>query len=58
VTSPKTAKRLARILAVLPFIIESDGAQIDELVDRFGYKDRSELVKDLHLVFVTGHPGY
>lgn len=57
-TSPKTAKRLARILAVLPFIIESDGAQIDELVDRFGYKDQSELVKDLHLVFVTGLPGY
>lgn len=57
-TSAKTARRLARILAVIPFIIENGGARIDELVERFDYKDQSELVKDLHLVFVTGLPGY
>jgi proteasome accessory factor C len=57
-TSDRTTRRLARILAVLPFIIERDGADIDDLVERFDYRDRADLVKDLHLVFVTGLPGY
>lgn len=57
-SSARTARRLARILSVLPFIIENDGAEIADLVERFDYKDQSELVKDLHLVFVTGLPGY
>jgi len=43
---------------VLPFIIENDGATMDELVDRFDYRDKADLIKDLHLVFVTGLPGY
>jgi proteasome accessory factor C len=43
---------------MLPWIIEHDGAELDELVDRFGYKDKADLVKDLHLVFMTGLPGY
>jgi proteasome accessory factor C len=58
VTSDRTAKRLTRILAVLPWIIEHEGAPTDELVERFGYEDTAELVKDLHLVFTTGLPGY
>lgn len=57
-SSERTARRLSRILAVLPYVIGNDGAEIDDLVERFGYKDRSDLVKDLHLVFVTGLPGY
>lgn len=57
-SSARTARRLSRILSVLPFIIENEGAEIADLVDRFGYKDQAELVKDLHLVFVTGLPGY
>lgn len=57
-TSDRTARRLSRILAVLPYIIGNDGAEIDDLVERFAYADRGDLVKDLHLVFVTGLPGY
>ncbi len=57
-SSDRTAARLSRILAMLPWIIEHDGAEIEDLVERFGYKDKADLVKDLHLVFMTGLPGY
>ena len=57
-SSDRTAQRLSRILAMLPWIIEHEGAAIDDLVERFDYKDKADLVKDLHLVFVTGLPGY
>jgi len=57
-SSDRTAARLSRILSMLPWIIEHDGAEIDDLVERFDYKDRADLVKDLHLVFMTGLPGY
>lgn len=57
-SSDRTAQRLTRILAVLPWIIAHDGADTSDLVDRFGYRDTAELVKDMHLVFVTGLPGY
>jgi proteasome accessory factor C len=56
--SDRTAKRLTRILAVLPWIIEHEGASTHEVVERFGYANTAELVKDLHLVFMTGLPGY
>jgi len=58
VSSDRTAQRLTRILAVLPWIISHDGADTADLVDRFGYRDTAELVQDMHLVFVTGLPGY
>jgi proteasome accessory factor C len=57
-SSQRTANRLSRILAMLPWIIEHDGAEIDDLVARFDYKDKADLVRDLHLVFMTGLPGY
>lgn len=57
-TSERTTQRLTRILAVLPWIIEHDGAPTDDVVERFGYKNAAELVKDLHIVFMTGLPGY
>ncbi|MEE8485547.1 MAG: WYL domain-containing protein [Acidimicrobiia bacterium] len=57
-SSNTTALRLSRILAVLPWIIEHGGADIDDLLARFDYKDKPDLVKDLHLVFMTGLPGY
>lgn len=43
---------------MLPWIIENEGAEIDDLIERFDYKNKADLVKDLHLVFVTGLPGY
>jgi proteasome accessory factor C len=56
-TSPRTAQRLARILAMLPWVIANPGATVDEVCTRFGYTP-AELVKDLNLVFVCGLPGY
>ena len=57
-SSDRTAHRLSRILAMLPWIIEHEGAKIEDLIDRFDYEDKADLVKDLHLVFMTGLPGY
>ena len=57
-SSDRTARRITRILAVLPWIIEHEGARTDDVVERFGYANTAELVKDLHLVFMTGLPGY
>jgi proteasome accessory factor C len=57
VSSAKTAKRLTRILSMLPYVIANPGVSVDELSDRFGYR-RKELIDDLNLVFLTGLPGY
>lgn len=57
-SSQRTAERLSRILAMLPWIIEHEGAEVDDLIARFDYRDKADLVKDLHLVFMTGLPGY
>lgn len=57
-TADRTAQRLTRILSVLPWIIEQDGADTGDVVERFGYGDTAELVRDLHVVFMTGLPGY
>ncbi len=55
--SPKTAGRINRLLAMLPWVIANPGAPVDEICERFGY-ERSELVRDLNTVFVCGLPGY
>ena len=56
-TIPKTAKRLNRILAMLPWVIGHPGTTVEEVSDRFGYTHK-ELLADLDLVFVCGLPGY
>ena len=56
-SSPKTAQRLNRILAMLPWVIANPGATVNEVTERFGY-NTSELLADLDLVFVCGLPGY
>ncbi len=56
-TSPKTAKRLNRILAMIPWVIANSGASVTDVCERFGYT-RRELAADLDLVFVCGLPGY
>lgn len=56
-TSTRTAKRLTRILSMLPYAIANPGVGVDELITRFGYR-RKELIDDLNLVFLTGLPGY
>lgn len=57
-TSPRTVQRLSRILSVLPYVIDNPGTHVDDLASRFGYDDSNDLVSDLHLVIVTGLPGY
>ena len=56
-SSARTAERLGRILAMVPWVIAHPGATVDEVCRRFHY-DRNELVGDLNLVFVCGLPGY
>jgi proteasome accessory factor C len=55
--SSKTATRLTRILAMLPWVIAHPGVTVDEVCERFGYS-RKQLLEDLDLVFVCGLPGY
>lgn len=56
--SARTEMRIARILALIPYVVDNDGASIHDLRDRFGYSSDADVVKDLHLVFLTGLPGY
>jgi predicted DNA-binding transcriptional regulator YafY len=56
--SSRTETRIARILAMIPYVVERDGATIHDLRERFGYTTDAEVVKDLHLIFLTGLPGY
>lgn len=56
-SSPKTARRLNRILGMLPWVIAHPGASVEDVCTRFGYT-RRQLVDDLNLVFVCGLPGY
>ena len=54
---PKTAERLNRILAMLPYVIAHPGTTVSEVTERFGYTNK-ELLSDLELVFICGLPGY
>jgi proteasome accessory factor C len=56
--SVRTEMRIARILAMIPFVVARDGATIQDLRERFGYASDAEVVKDLQLIFLTGLPGY
>ncbi len=56
-SSARTAGRLTRILAMLPWVIAHQGASVEEVCERFGYT-RAELLSDLELVFLCGLPGY
>lgn len=56
-TSDRTAGRLSRILALIPYVLAKDGAKVDEILERFGYTE-TELTRDLNTVFFCGLPGY
>ncbi|MEX1126855.1 MAG: WYL domain-containing protein [Acidimicrobiia bacterium] len=56
-TSPRTVSRLARILALIPYVLSKDSVDVDEILDRFGYTE-ADLSKDLNTLFVCGLPGY
>ena len=56
-TSSRTVSRLARILALIPYVLERQSAEVSEVLDRFGYTPE-QLSRDLDTVFVCGLPGY
>ncbi|HLF42642.1 MAG TPA: WYL domain-containing protein [Acidimicrobiia bacterium] len=56
-TSPRTVSRLARILALVPYVLSRDSVDVEEILDRFGYTE-ADLSKDLNTLFVCGLPGY
>ncbi|MEM7142306.1 MAG: WYL domain-containing protein [Actinomycetota bacterium] len=49
--------RMTRLLAVIPWVVEQDGASLDDVADRFDYP-RAQLVADLTevVLFVGVHP--
>ncbi len=56
-SSERTARRLTRILGMLPWVIANPGSTVEEVCRRFDYTS-GELISDLNLVFVCGLPGY
>ena len=53
----RLAKRIRRILLLVPYAIKHPGVSVDELSTKFGVK-KSDLVEDLNLLFMCGLPGY
>lgn len=56
-TSQRTVSRLSRILALIPYVLANRGADVTDVLERFGYTE-AELTRDLNSVFVCGLPGY
>lgn len=56
-TSARTVDRLSRILALIPYVLEHHGADLQEVLERFDYTE-AQLARDLDTVFVCGLPGY
>ena len=56
-TKLPVAERMARLLGVVPWVVEQDGAHIDDIATRFDYP-REQLLEDLEqrLFFVGVHP--
>ncbi len=55
--SNRTVSRLSRILALIPYVLANRGANLSDVLERFGYTE-AELTRDLNSVFVCGLPGY
>lgn len=55
--SERLAKKLKRILLLVPYAIKHPGVSVDELSAKFGIKNE-DLVDDLNLLFMCGLPGY
>src|SRR3989442_3028524 len=55
--SGKASARLQRLLVIVPYAIRHPGTTLDELVRVFDLQ-RSALIEDLNLLFVTGLPPY
>lgn len=55
--SERLARRLKRILLLVPYAIKHPGVSVDELSAKFDIK-KADLVDDLNLLFMCGLPGY
>lgn len=56
-TSSRTVSRLSRILALIPYVLDKQAVDVNEIVERFGYS-KEQLTRDLNTIFVCGLPGY
>lgn len=56
-TSSRTVSRLSRILALIPYVLDRQAADVGEIKERFGYTE-DQLTRDLNTIFVCGLPGY
>lgn len=56
-TSARTVSRLSRILALIPYVLDRQSADVSEIMGRFGYT-QDQLTRDLNTIFVCGLPGY
>lgn len=54
---PSAGVRLRRLLALLPWLAEHQGATVDEVCERFGVS-REQLLADLDVVWMVGVPPY
>lgn len=57
-TAESTHRRLARILAMVPWVLAHPYPRVAEVMERFGYPSEQDLAEDLALLFVCGVPGY
>lgn len=55
--SSRTVSRLSRILALIPYVLDREIADVSEIMERFGYTEE-QLTRDLNTIFVCGLPGY
>jgi proteasome accessory factor C len=53
----RASERLARLLVIVPYLVEHPGTHVDEVARLFGV-DREALVEDLNVVFLSGLPPY
>ncbi len=53
VSRPAAADRLARLLAVVPWVVAQQGPTVREVCERFGVSER-DLLADLQLLFMCG----
>lgn len=52
-TRPPAGERLARLLALVPWVVAQDGPRLEDVAERFGVPE-DELVEDLGLLFMCG----
>ncbi len=55
--APKTSERLGRMLAIVPYLVQHPGAELEEVAAAFGVA-AADLRRDLDLLFLSGLPPY